>query len=176
MFVDKQQIFDATDGGLNIITDYYPDARKAVERKGTKFSIRPEKTPSCTLKQAEDGVWLVTDFGDDSKPKNGIMICMELEGLNYGEACQFLGEKYGVLTTSEKYKAAEAIVTNRDANPEENEGEWSFFVREGFTEFEIDHIKRGFMVRIPVCGYSVSGLGDCFVPRNDGSSPMPFLR
>lgn len=137
MFVDKQQIFDATDGGLNIITDYYPDARKAVERKGTKFSIRPEKTPSCTLKQAEDGVWLLTDFGDDSKPKNGIMICMELEGLNYGEACQFLGEKYGVLTTSEKFKSPEAIITKRDALPEENEGEWAFFVREGFTEFEV---------------------------------------
>lgn len=137
MFVDKQQIFDATDGGLNIILDYYPEARKAVERKGTKFSIRPEKTPSCTLKQADDGVWLLTDFGDDSKPKNAIMICMELEGLNYGEACQFLGEKYKILTSSEKYQAPEAAVTYRDAVAEDNEGEWQFFVRDGFTELEV---------------------------------------
>lgn len=137
MFVDKQQIFDATDGGLNIITDYYPEARKAVERKGTKFSIRPEKTPSCTLKLAEDGVWLLTDFGDDSKPKNAIMICMELEGLSYGEACQFLGEKYKILSSSDKYQAPEAKIIQRDAVPEDNEGEWKFFVREGFTELEI---------------------------------------
>ncbi|WP_288370367.1 hypothetical protein [uncultured Algoriphagus sp.] len=146
MYIELQDIFDATDGGLNIITDYFPDARKAVERKGTKFSIRPEKTPSCTLKQLSDGNWVLTDFGDDSKPKNGLMICMEQEGLGYGEAIQFLAEKYGLSATSEKYKAPEPVITDRDAEANENDGEWYFEVRDGFTEFEAKTVLSKYVI------------------------------
>lgn len=137
MYIEQHEIFEKTNGGLDIILDYYPDARKAVEKRGAKFSIRNEKTPSCTLRQLKDGVYVLTDFGDDSKPKNGIHIVMEQEGLVFKDALQFIAEKFKIVSSAEQYKAPEAVVTFRDAEPNENEGEWSFKVREQFTEHEV---------------------------------------
>lgn len=140
MFIEQQEIFEKTDGGLNIILDYYPEARKAVEKRGAKFSIRPEKTPSCTLRQLKDGTYVLTDFGDDSKPKNAIHICMEVEGKVFKEAIQFLAEKFKIVSTSTTYKAPEAVITYRDTEAADNEGEWGFKVREKFSEFEVKTI------------------------------------
>ena len=45
-----EKLLSATDGGLQIILRYYPQAADAVQRANTKFSIREEKTPSAALK------------------------------------------------------------------------------------------------------------------------------
>lgn len=140
MYIDQHEIFEKTNGGLDIILSYYQEAKKAVEKNGAKFSIRPEKTPSCTLRQLKDGVYVLTDFGDDSKPKNGIHITMEQEGLDFKEAIQYVGERFKIVGTSEKYKAPEALISDRPAKPEENEKEWYFEVRDGFTELEVKTI------------------------------------
>ena len=41
MYVEEQAILDATNGGLDIILYYYPQARKALEtrEKGLKFGM-----------------------------------------------------------------------------------------------------------------------------------------
>ena len=59
MYVEQQDILDATNGGLDIILYYYPQARQALETREKRFKIREERTPSASLKQAADGNWLV---------------------------------------------------------------------------------------------------------------------
>lgn len=86
------KILDASDAGLDIILNYYPNARQ-----GKNFKIRDEKTASASLYKHSSGVWLVTDFGDDSKPLNAIGVFAKEEGLSYRDAILHLGARYGLL-------------------------------------------------------------------------------
>ena len=47
MYVEQQNILDATNGGLDIILYYYPQARQALETREKRFKIREERTPSA---------------------------------------------------------------------------------------------------------------------------------
>ena len=48
----KQKIFDATNGGLDIILYYYPQAREVVEGRAKHFKMRAaERTASTTVKK-----------------------------------------------------------------------------------------------------------------------------
>ncbi|QNR22939.1 hypothetical protein [Croceimicrobium hydrocarbonivorans] len=98
MYIDQQEIFAKTNGGLQIILDYYKNAQDALDKKGQKFKIRDsEKTASASLKQTSDGNWIVTDFGGDGEHRNGIQVCMLEEGIEeYRTALLFLARKYGV--------------------------------------------------------------------------------
>lgn len=88
----SDKILNVTNGGLDIILNYYPNAKT-----GRNFKIREERTASASLKQHESGVWLVTDFGDDSKPLNGIAVFAKEEGLSFREALLQLGSRYNLL-------------------------------------------------------------------------------
>ena len=46
-----QKIYDATNGGLDIILHYYPQAADSVDRPGRGFSLREETAPSAFLKR-----------------------------------------------------------------------------------------------------------------------------
>lgn len=96
-FVKDTDILDATNGGLDIILQYYPEADKVISKTARTFKIREsEKTASAALKQLQNGVWVVTDFGGDQVSRNGIQVCMEEEGVSYGKACEILGARYGI--------------------------------------------------------------------------------
>lgn len=138
MFIDQQRILDETDGGLKIILYYYPQAAVAVDDKRKKFKLRDaEKTASATLKLLPDGTYVVTDFGGDQKPKNGIHICMEEESLSFKDALQVLAERFGVQAEGLSVDIHKPEITTREAKKEENDGEWYFEVREDFTELDI---------------------------------------
>jgi hypothetical protein len=138
MYVDANLLLQATDGGLKIILHYYPQAGPCVENSRRKFKMREsEKTASATLKQLPDGNWVVTDFGGDAKPKNGIEICRDEEGLSYKEALQVLAQRYGIDPEKGTIEILKPKITKTDATPEQEEGKWYFEVRKGFTEFEV---------------------------------------
>ena len=96
-YVKDTDIFDATNGGLEIITAYYPNALKVITKTARQFKLREsEKTASASLKLLDNGVWVVTDFGGDAVPRNGVQVCALEENKSYGEACVILGARYGV--------------------------------------------------------------------------------
>lgn len=141
MFIDQKRILDETDGGLKIILHYFPQAEKGLVRKGTKFKLRDnEKTASATLKLLSDGTYVVTDFGGDQKPKNGIHICMEEESLDFKEALQLLAERYGITEGGGTLEILKPEISVRDAKAEENDGEWYFDIREAFTDLDINTV------------------------------------
>lgn len=148
-YIKQEDILNATGGGLDIILYYYPQARETLEGKKREFKIRDERTPSARLKQLKDGNWVVTDFGDDQVPKNGILICQKEEGISYREAIVLLANRYkiGAINT-EIHKAG---FEKRPAKKNEKEGEYYFDVKKNITEEELrvigprvtnDHCKK----------------------------------
>lgn len=147
MFVEQQDILDATQGGLEIVLYYYPQARQALETREKRFKIRDEKTPSASIKQAADGNWLVTDFGDDQTPRNGIQVCMKEEGKTFREAVVILAGRYGV--GGIKQEINKPMVEYRDARPDEEEGSYSFEVKKDISDNELKVL--GPLVNRDVC-------------------------
>lgn len=138
MYIEADDIFKATNGGLDIIIFLYPDASESVHRKNRKFKIREEKTASCSLKQLKDGNWLVTDFGSDSKPRNGVLCYMHEKNLDYGSALKELALMYNVVPAEKAKELIKAEYADRPATAEDEEGSWSFDIRDSFNDNEIE--------------------------------------
>jgi hypothetical protein len=140
--IRKEDILQATNNGLDIILYYYPQSQKCVDRKGEKFKMRDsERTASATLKQLPDGNWVVTDFGDDAKPRNAIAVCMLEEGLDFGSAIRLLAERYAVASDEEIKSLFQPVITTDDAEPDQKEKEWLF---EPYDEIPNNYIEALF--------------------------------
>lgn len=136
---DTQRLFDATNGGLDIIIHYYPEAADCVGHRGRKFRIRAEKTPSASIKEL-NGVWIVTDFGGDGKAHNGIDVCMKEEGVTFPEAIRILQARYNITAEGLPAAAPKAAYNQRPATDDEKDGEWYF----DQTELSETHLKEIF--------------------------------
>ena len=141
-YVDAKDVLHATNGGLDIIFQLYPQAIGSDVKHNRKFKIHDEKTASASLKKADDGNWLVTDFGDDSKPRNGILCYMKEKGLEYVEALRELAVLYNVVSEEKQAELIRADYTDQPADPDEAEGKWSWEIRDKslFTVAEIETI------------------------------------
>ena len=93
--ITTDQIFAKTNGGLDIIREYLPEA---VE--GKHFKIRKEGTESANMKKNE-GVYFVKDWGDAGgfygESKNAIHIYAKEHNISFGEAIYELGESLGLV-------------------------------------------------------------------------------
>lgn len=134
-FVKDTDILNATNGGLDIILSYYPNAAKVLHKAARQFKVREtEKTASASLKQMPDGVWVVTDFGGDQKSRNGVQICQLEEGVSYGEACAILGARFHI--EGAKLQLVKPIIERRALEPEEVPGGYDFEFKD-FTDAEL---------------------------------------
>lgn len=135
-YVKDTDIFEATNGGLEIITSYYPNAQNVITKTARQFKLREsEKTASASLKLLQNGVWVVTDFGGDAVPRNGVQVCAIEEGISYGEACALLGARFHV--KGAELQVYKPKIEKRPLTPEEVAGTYHFIYRESFTEKEL---------------------------------------
>jgi len=126
-------ILQQTDGGLQIIQDYYNDA---TTQSNKAFKIRKdEATASATLKQV-DGTWLVADWGAWEKPKNAIAVCAFEDNLSYGEAVKKLAKLYRIEFKGYK-NDAKAKFSTRPKKANENKGDYSYVYREEIPKHEL---------------------------------------
>lgn len=129
--IKAQQIYDATNGGLDIIKYFYPQVRE----DNKAFKIRDEATPSARLK-CFNGIWMVTDFGDvvdanrnGGQALNAINVTMKEMNIEFREAISYLAAQYGISDDS-------IIETNgpvffvRDPEGEEKEGAFLYKTKE----------------------------------------------
>lgn len=121
------QLMQVTDGGLAIIQHYFPDARpgKSFKKRST------EKTASSAIKKLSDDNWVLTDFGDDAKPKNAIHITMEEENLDFTKALLFWAGRYNIL---QNYEAAKAEFKT----PRPSDVSYEFEYTRGETHYHIE--------------------------------------
>ena len=91
--IDPQEIFKATNGGLDIILDCYPQAKACVNTK-KHFAIRNERTPSASLREYDSKkygrIWQVTDFGGDGRGENAISVYMNARGMQQTQSGEAL--------------------------------------------------------------------------------------
>lgn len=133
-YVKDTDIFDATNGGLDIILNYYPNAEKATT-SNKQFKLREsEKTASASLKKLSNGIWVVTDFGGDQVSRNGIMVCASEENLDYGKACAYLGSLYRI--EGAPIEVFKPIIQKRELAEGETPKTYDFKYKE-FTEKEL---------------------------------------
>lgn len=93
--ITKEQIFGATDNGKDVIEHYYPQSAPAFSGRSRNFKIRDDdKTPSCTVFR-KDGIWFIQDKGGtDTKARTAIQLVMKEEGLEYGDAINWIAAKF----------------------------------------------------------------------------------
>lgn len=112
----KQQIYNATDNGLDIITKLYPDAENAIGKKNKPFKVRDdEKSASAYLwfSKTQD-TWCVKDFGDDNA-KNSIDLYMLQNNRSFSEAIQELSQDYGISKEVPEHRKATLTFSNATA-------------------------------------------------------------
>ena len=130
-------ILEQTDGGLQIIKDYYPAAADCAGKDSKKFKIREsEKTASASLKQHQDGNWLVIDWGAWEKPKNAIGICQFEDNLSFGEACNKLAKLYNVKFKGYSH-SAKPTITKRPRKKDEQPNSYIFNFKDEISATEL---------------------------------------
>lgn len=138
MYVTPEQIFNATDGGLMVILEIYPQAADCVTNPRKKFRVRAtDKTASASLKKVQEGVWVVTDFGGDQKPRNCIELTRIDKNLEYKDAITWLANKYNIIPMEDQKQVIKADFSKRPATDEEKEGDTLFDIKKNFTEAEL---------------------------------------
>lgn len=140
MFVKPEQIFEATNGGLDVILAWYPQASESAQNQTLKFRIRPiekDRTKSASLKQIAGGIWVVTDFGDDQKPRNCIEVVRREENCDFKQAINIIATRFNIIPPEEQRVINKAEVTKRDATEEETDGNYYFDKKKEFTEADL---------------------------------------
>lgn len=128
--ITPEQIYAATNRGLDIIKAYYPDARE----DGKKFKCRNEDDASACIKLFNN-VWKLTDFGDDGHSLSPIDIVMKEANLTFPKAIAYMAGRFGVEDTSIR-EANKAVIEQRPAKEDEKEGDFRWQGKE-FTDYEL---------------------------------------
>lgn len=143
-YIEAKDVLDATNNGLDIILYLYPQAEASVHEKKRKFKLREdEKTASVNLYQLkpEDGsTWLVTDFGGDQQPRNGILSWMLERGVDFVTALREIAGKFNIAGRSDEQEQVRAAYSEEPANPDTPENTWDWEARKEWTDFEIESI------------------------------------
>ena len=92
--IEKDTILAATDGGKNVILDYYPQASVGFTSR-RNFKLRADdRNPSAAVFLKED-VWFIQDKGgSDNKAYSAISLVMENERLNFPQSLEFIATKF----------------------------------------------------------------------------------
>lgn len=139
-----QSILDASNRGLDIITDCCPAAAKVVNNTKKAFRLRSdERTPSAYLYPPKDSgdCWHVKDYGmaDGEGYFSPIDIYMRERGYvksQFSLAIHELAERYGVEETLQK-SVNKPDIEQRTALPEEVGQPPVVACRDGFTDEEL---------------------------------------
>lgn len=134
--IKKEDVLKATDGGLDVILDYYPQAAEVVGTKNKFRMRRDERTPSATIRQKQDGTWVVTDFGDDGHEMNAIDVVMKERRLQFREAVLLIASQFGV-TDELKKEVNRPRTEEREATADEKEGTEFYELNEEMTDDEL---------------------------------------
>jgi hypothetical protein len=134
--ITVQDIYNATNEGLNIILYFYPQAAGVIDKGNKAFATREsDKTPSTYIKKIK-GVWRLTDFGESDESKTPIDIIMSELNLKFNEAIYWAANEFGVTGDVINKEKNVAKIERREATDSEPEGYFTFKQKD-FTEKEL---------------------------------------
>ena len=92
--IKKEDIFAATDGGKNVILEYYPQASAGFSGR-RNFKIREDDRNPSAVVFNKQGIWFFQDKGgSDQKAYTAITLVMEREHLTFPQALEHIARKY----------------------------------------------------------------------------------
>lgn len=125
--ITAEQLYRATNDGLDIILMVYPQAQVCLSDRKAKFKCRlGEKTPSAVLWEGKDTsgnrVWKVVDYGDEGHALSPVDCYMKERGVTrFGEAVLQLAQHFDVRDELNRTLNRSEWV-ERAATAEEDEG------------------------------------------------------
>lgn len=124
--IKASDVLAQTNGGLDVILFYYPEAQDVVDKKKSHFKAHPEKTASARCTLTDTGVWVVTDFGEDQVSRNAIEIVRKEEkGMSqYRDALEFIVSKWNLKIEGHTAKVLKADIAKRKAGKDEIDGDF----------------------------------------------------
>lgn len=161
------KILDATNGGLDIILEYYPNA---TDKKN--FKVRAERTSSASLKLLDNGVYVVTDFGEDSVSRNAIAVAAKESGKSFRDALIEWGAKLGLLDAEKVLRPDFKKPKITEIEYEFDENGYYFDFKLEMTEAELDHL--GPLVSQEVCKRYKLFAVNFYARKDENSQVMEF--
>ena len=137
-FVKAQDIFEATQGGLDVITRYIPDSAACVGKKRTFRFDEFDTKPSCSIYE-HGGLWYVKNHGESEGVMNAIEVYMKLNNCEFGPACKAIAADFNL--TADKDSPAVRAEYRKTPAPAGIDEKW--FELE-FKEFSLADLKLVF--------------------------------
>lgn len=148
--VTKEQIYEATNGGLDIICNLFKGCRDMVatatangEDYKKAFKVRSnDKTASAHVKLINTNggtdYYVLTDFGDDGVPRNPIDLVMREKHLGFKEALVWCVSELNLQIDNISPDINKPRYDKMlPASPDMKEGKWYYELNESFTEEEL---------------------------------------
>ncbi|PWN67626.1 hypothetical protein [Chryseobacterium oncorhynchi] len=134
--IQQEQIFEATNGGWDLIERFLPEANL-----NKHFKIRKEGTESANVSK-KDGIYFVKDWGASgdffSQSKHGIHIYSHYTGKTYFESLLALGEELNLIDKSKsRVKNITKCPFNEYEGVELNDDGFAYTTKE-FSEYELE--------------------------------------
>lgn len=134
--INQEQIFEATNGGWDLIERFLPEANM-----NKHFKIRKEGTESANVSK-NGGVYFVRDWGDASgffsKSKHGIHVYSHYTGKTYFESLLDLGEQLGLIDKNKTaVKNISSCKFHEYEGAELNDDGFAYTIKE-FTDYELE--------------------------------------
>lgn len=153
--ITPQIIYASTNGGLDIITKYFPEAEEGVNKRSHKFRIVPEHedpNPSCVL-YSYNGIWRVKSFqtGELLSPLD---IVMRQEAVDFADAIKIVARDFNLSSESEKTPKIEAVYRKREVTKEPDD-----YFEYAEKDFEVWECQKIFAPNIwqYLCKYDTGG-------------------
>ncbi len=130
--LNATEILSKTDGGLQIILSYYPQAAEVASGTKKFFKAHEEKSASARVTQTNDGTWILTDFGNteyNNRSVNAIEIVRHQEGLGFKEALEFIVREFNLDIEGANVPDIKAEVEKRKPEANEEEGKTYFQIK-----------------------------------------------
>lgn len=137
-YITIPEYLNQTNGGLDVITHFYPEAENCIENRNFKFSIRDEKTPSATIFEGDDKQWRVQDFGD--KSYSCFDLTMKELNCDFKAALRFIEIKFNISPTEGTTKSPRAKYRIDDAPEDAEVGTRTWVIKEKITATDCKHI------------------------------------
>jgi hypothetical protein len=140
VYLKAQDLYDATSGGLDIITRYIPDARSAEGKKNKLFRFDEFDTkPSCSLYE-HGGIWWVKNHGESDPAMNAIEVVMKLQRCDFITAINTIAADFGLKADEKGNQPIRAEYRKADAPAGTDEK----FYELDFKEFTVAELKTVF--------------------------------
>ena len=133
----RQEILNATNGGLDVLLMLYPEASDCVN-SNRKFKMRPdEKTPSAVISE-KDGIWYLKDFGDSARAMNCFDAYIHLNGGTFSETLYRLADHFSVDYSLKADINKPKNIEFKDAEKGAKEGDFEYKIKDAPSAADLD--------------------------------------